>query len=187
MMGKLTTLLASASLVVGMAGAPASAQDNKGAAIAVAGALAILGVAALEHNQDHYRAGAEPKTDREVADFERGYRDGLHNEPYDSMHSSAAYGSGFDAGHKERANRLAHKQIHPDDKAPHLATAGCVGEASAQWGRNPRDIHVVATKKGSFSQAGGQEFRVEVSVGHKHGVCNVNAEGTVFKFQKGHL
>lgn len=186
MLGRTASLLASASLALGLAGAPARSDENADAAI-VAGAVAILGIAALAHNSDHYRPGQEPKTEQETADFERGYRDGLHNEPYDSRHSTAAYGSGFDAGHKERANRLARKNIHKDDKAPHLATSGCVGEASAQWGRNPRDIHVVNSKKGSFSQAGGQEFRVEVSVGHKHGVCDVSAKGAVFKFHKGHL
>ena len=184
MIGKTSMLLASASLAAGMAATPVHADEKAAAAVV---ALGLLGIAAMAHHDDHYREGQRPQTAQEMADFERGYRDGLHNEPYDSRHSSAAYGSGYDAGHKERANRLAHKQTHPDHKVPSLAARGCVGEASARWGRDPRDIHVTASKKGSFSQAAGQEYLVEVSAGHRHGHCNVNAEGTVFQFQKGRL
>lgn len=39
----------------------------------------------------------------EIAAFEHGYRDGLHNELYDSRRSSAACGSDDDVGHEERA------------------------------------------------------------------------------------
>lgn len=184
MIAKTSMLLASASLAIGMAGTPVRANEKAAAAVV---ALGLLGIAAMAHHEDHYRPGQEPQTAEETAAFERGYRDGLHNEPYDSLRSSAAYGSGYDAGHKERANRLAHKHESHGDKVPNLASAGCVGEASAQWGRNPRDIHVVRAKKGGFSQAGGQEYQVEVAAGHKHGHCDVNDKGTVFKFHKGRL
>lgn len=184
MIRKMSMLLASASLAAGMAAAPVRADEKAAAAVV---ALGILGIAAMAHHDDHYREGQKPQTAEEIADFERGYRDGLHNEPYDSRHSTAAYGNGFDAGHKERANQLAYKHQGGGEKAPNLAMRGCVGEASAQWGRNPQDIHVVASRKGSFSQAGGQEYQVEVSAGHKHGYCDVNGEGTVFKFHRGQL
>ena len=48
------------------------------------GALAILGIAALSHNENHYREGYRPNGADETAEFERGYRDGLHNEPFDA-------------------------------------------------------------------------------------------------------
>lgn len=174
-----------ALVLTSTASAPARAsEESDKAALA---ALAILGIAALAHHEDHYRQGNAPANGQQTADFERGYRDGLHNEPYNSARSSVAYGSGYDAGHKERANRLAYKRHGAAQGAPNLAMRGCVGEASAMWNRNPRDIHVVASARGSFSQAGGQEYRVEVAAGHRHAVCNVNAEGTVFNVRNGRL
>lgn len=183
---KRTALAATTALIV-MSSLPAPTRASENSDKAALAALAILGIAAFAHNEDHYRDGQALQTGQEKADFERGYRDGLHNEPYDSARSSAAYGAGYDAGHKERANRLAYKQHDAERGAPNLAMRSCVGEASARWNRNPRDIHVVASAMGSFSQAGGQEYRVEVATGHRHAVCNVNAEGTVFGIEKGRL
>ena len=182
-----SSICAVAALGIVCSLSPAHATDQEDAAALAA--LAILGVAAMTHHSDHYRPDHEPKTAEEKAQFERGYRDGLHNEAYDSRHSSVMYGQGFDAGHKERSNRLAHKRHSnsdatlPDGKA----ARACVGEASAEWGRDPRDIHVVDREKGAFSQASGQEIRIELAAGHKHGVCTVDHKGTVFGIEKGHL
>lgn len=176
---------ASLTLALQIAAAPVRAEDE--AAKVVLGAIAVLGVAALAHNQNHYHEGYKPADSNSVALFERGYRDGLHNEPYDSHHSSAAYGNGFDAGHKERANRLAYKHRDKSGDAPDIAMRACIGEASAKWTRNPRDIHIVAAKKGSFAQSSGQEYLVEVAAGHKHGVCSVSQNGTVYSVKHGRL
>lgn len=169
-----------------MIATPTWSDDKDEAALA---ALALLGIAALAHHDDHYRAGNEPKSAQQTARFERGYRDGLHNEHYDTAHSSAMYAQGYDAGQKERSNRLAHKrQANNENQLPNgIAARSCVGQASADWGRNPRDIHVVARRKGSFSQAGGQEILIELAAGHKHGICRVNQNGTVFEVRNGRL
>ncbi|MEZ5720499.1 MAG: hypothetical protein R3D59_01655 [Paracoccaceae bacterium] len=143
MIRKMSMLLASASLAAGMAAAPVRADEKAAAAVV---ALGILGIAAMAHHDDHYREGQKPQTAEEIADFERGYRDGLHNEPYDSRHSTAAYGNGFDAGHKERANQLAYKH-QGGGEGPEPGDAGLRRETSAQWGHNPQDIHVVASRK----------------------------------------
>lgn len=183
---KQATLAATTALfLTSMLPAPVIASEESDKAAAAA--LVLLGAAALAHHDDHYRDGYRPATGEETADFERGYRDGLHNAAYDSRRSTAAYGAGFDAGHKERANRLAYKRQDTSKGAPNVALRTCVGEASAQWGRNPRDIHVVGSATGAFSQAGGQEYQVEVAAGHKHGVCTVNAQGSVFSFRSGRL
>ena len=184
MIARSSMLFASASLAAGLATTPVRADEKAAAAVV---ALGLLGVAALAHHDDHYREGSKPQTADEIADFERGYRDGLHNEPYDSRHSSAAYGNGFDAGHKERANRLAYKHRDKAGNAPDVAMRACVGVASAKWTRNPRDIHVVAAKKGSFAQSSGQEYLIEVAAGHKHGVCSVSQNGTVYRVKHGRL
>ncbi|TCO71568.1 hypothetical protein [Rhodovulum euryhalinum] len=179
------TAIAATTVLFVMSTLPVHAsEESDKAALA---ALAILGIAAFAHHEDHSREGHALQTGQDKADFERGYRYGLHNKPYDSAWSSAAYGSGYDPGHTERANRLAYKRHDAAQGAPNLAMRICVSEASAQWGRNPRDIHVAGSAMGTFSQAGGQEYRVEVATGHRHGVCNVNAEGTVFSTEDGRL
>jgi hypothetical protein len=163
-----------------------SSGGSSGAEIAgIAGAAAlIIGIAALAHDEQHHRDGQHHATSHEESEFERGYRDGVHGEDYDSRHSSEAYGQGFDAGVKERSNRLSHKSRDeregPD--APPLAMRGCVGEASANWDINPRDIEVVKTE-----QPAADDFLVEVAAGHKHGVCEVSAQGNVLFFRDGRI
>jgi hypothetical protein len=167
-----------------IAAAPVRADDNKAETAAVIGALVAIGAAALLHHEDHhYDSKHYDDTDRETL-FERGYRDGLHNDDYDPRYNSEAYGEGFSAGMKERENRLAHKRRHESDgpNAPTLAMRACVGEASARWNRNPRDIHVVKSR-----QAASNDFFVEVSAGHKHGNCEVSATGDIYLFQNGRI
>jgi hypothetical protein len=151
----------------------------------VAGAAAlIIGIAALAHEEQHHRDGRHHAAPDAEAQFERGYRDGLHGEDYDSRHSSEAYGQGFDAGVKERSNRLSHKSWEEDEgpDAPPLAMRGCVGEASASWDINPRRIQVVKTQ-----QPAADDFLVEVAAGHKHGFCEVSAQGNVIFFRNGRI
>lgn len=178
-MRKLCATLVSASICLSLS-APVRASDDSDKAAAAA--LAILGIAALAHHSDHYRDGYRPNGGEETADFERGYRDGLHNEPFATPYPKPAYAEGYQAGHKERANRLAHKNRREGDgpHAPQLAMRGCVGEASARWSRDPRDIHVVRTR-----QEASNDFYVEVAAGHRHGTCEVGAGGNVFMFQNG--
>jgi len=178
--------LAAVSLVAAISSPPAHADKTGEAIGAAAAVLAIIGVAALAHHNDHYRDGWKPESDRETADFERGYRDGLHNDGYHGRygHDSRAYGEGYAAGQKERDNRLAHKRWSDRDgpNAPSLSMRACVGEASASWNHNPHDIHVVNT-----SQVGGNDFLVEVAAGHKHGTCEVSSSGQIYIFRNGRI
>ena len=85
-----TMLLGGAALAFQLTASPATAlSDEEEVAL---GAIAILGIAALAHNDNHYHDGYKPKDADAAARFERGYRDGLHNEPYDARHSSYDYG-----------------------------------------------------------------------------------------------
>jgi hypothetical protein len=156
-------------------------MDDKGKV--ALGALAILGVAALAHNQNHYREGYQPNGANETAEFERGYRDGLHNEPFDPYRSSTAFAQGYDAGHKERANQLAHKNHHSQGtKVPRAALNSCISDAAAAMNVGGRDISVIKA-----NQEGSDNFYIEVASGHKHLVCAVNSQGKIFDTRYGRL
>ena len=182
-MNRFVLLLAGTGLAFSLMSPATHAADNEDAA-AVLGALVIIGAAALAHHEDHHRNGRHLTQQDEIAAFDRGFRDGLHDAPYDHGHDSNPYNDGFAAGLKERHNRLAHRHPREGDgpNAPTLAMRSCVGEASAKWGRNPRDIQVVKSR-----QAAGDDFYVEVAAGHRHGNCEVSAEGQIYLFKNGRI
>ncbi len=163
---------------------PLRADETSEQEAAIAAALLLFGAAALAHHEDHHKDGKHHTQVDQIADFERGYRDGLHHADYDHRHDSPDYNDGFAAGHKERHNRLAHRHATEGGgpNAPTLAMRACVGQASAEWGRDPRDIHVVKSR-----QAGADDFYVEVAAGHRHGNCEVNSTGRIYLFRKGHI
>lgn len=146
-------------------------------------AAAILGIAALSHNEHHVRNRGQAKDANYRAMFERGYRDGLHNEPYDSRHSSEAYGSGYDAGHKERSNRLSYKKSNVGGTSvPNAAMHGCVKEVSSSLRVGRHDVHVIKA-----GQEGSDNFYIELAAGHRHVVCASNSQGQIFDLRDGRL
>lgn len=81
-------------------------NGDKTAAIAV-GAVALLGIAALA-SKSHHR-GDRDYDERGTADFERGHRDGLYNQPYHNYSRSDAYSNGYDSGVRERASQTSYR------------------------------------------------------------------------------
>jgi hypothetical protein len=155
-------------------------SDAEKAALAAA---AIIGVAALSHHKHHHRDPAQMNNAEYTAMFERGYRDGLYNESYDSAYSSAAYGNGYDAGQKERSSRLAHKNpANTRGSVPGAAMRSCVSEVSNSVGVPAHDVHLIKT-----GQEGADNFYIEFAVGHKHLVCGTNAAGKVFNLRDGRV
>lgn len=173
--------ICAASIALSPLASPSARADDK--AVAVAGAIAILGLAALAHNKNHYQEGYQPTNADETAAFERGYRDGLHNEPYDSRHSSTAYGQGFDAGMKERSNSLAHKQRDVGGtKVPQATINGCITEVSNFYDVGAHQVHLIRA-----GQEGADSFYLEMASGHKHVICESNAKGEIFQLRDGRL
>jgi hypothetical protein len=171
-----TALSLSLALIPNLASAKPSDAD-------VAGALLLLGTAALLHHENHYQGGYEPKGKQEVADFERGYRDGLHNAEYDRRNSERAYGEGFSAGMKERENQLSHRNgANHDGTVPVVALKGCVGHVAGLYNTRPDRVHVVKSR-----QAKGDEFVVEVAYGHDHFTCRMGAKGNVRDVRAGQM
>lgn len=180
-MKTVTKLALSAALAFQIAGAPARANDD--AAKVIAGAIAVLGVAALAHNQNHYHDGYKPADSDATARFERGYRDGLHNEPYSSNHNSIDYANGYDAGQKERQNRLAYKTRNIKGTiVPAVAVKNCVQDAASSMSVGTHDVHVIKA-----GQEGADNFYIELASGHRHFVCAVNSEGQIFDTRYGTL
>jgi hypothetical protein len=162
------SIAALTAIVISAGSAPVQAEIDEET---VAGVLAVLGIAALAHNQNHYREGYTPSGAAETADFERGYRDGLHDADYDSRRSSVAYGQGYDAGHKERSNRLSHRTRVESEgpNVPPIAMQGCARVVATNFGVGTHDVHIVRTV-----QRGPSDFLVEASVGHNHMTCVMN-------------
>ena len=75
---------------------------SDGAKVAV-GAAALLGVAALLH-KSHDREDRS-YNEQQTADFERGYRDGLYNNSFNSRGSGGEYNDGYNKGMQERSQQ----------------------------------------------------------------------------------
>jgi hypothetical protein len=74
-------------------------SGNKAAAVAV-GAAALLGLALLA-SKSHHREDRN-YDERQTAQFERGYRDGLYNQSYHNYDSTDEYSKGYTKGVDQR-------------------------------------------------------------------------------------
>ena len=104
-----------------------------GSAAAIAlGAAAIIGVAALAH-KSHERDEEHSRDSQSVAEFERGYRDGLHHERYHNYSDSKAYANGYTAGQRERDEQTRHQARHGHHSGytPYVSVNDLVGISAA--------------------------------------------------------
>lgn len=85
---------------------PADCNQKSGgssAGTAVAGAVAIAALAAaLSHKAGHHENGQHSSDSQTEAEYERGFSDGLHNQPYRNLSRSDSYGSGYQNGVDQR-------------------------------------------------------------------------------------
>lgn len=79
---------------------------SDGAKVAV-GAAALLGIAALAH-KSHQRDDRN-YNEQQTADFERGYRDGLYNNSFNSRGGSGEYNDGYNKGVDERRQQSGYR------------------------------------------------------------------------------
>ena len=144
----------------------------------VAGALVLLGVAALAHHQHHYREGQSPSGAENTAMFERGYRDGLHGYTDDLSRTSPDYAHGYEAGTTERANRNRHRTNTESSasKVPHFATQACAALVAKNFGVGTHDVHITRTV-----YRGENDFLVEGAVGHGYMTCVVDGNAEVLE------
>ncbi|MBY6217348.1 hypothetical protein [Qipengyuania aquimaris] len=74
------------------------------AAVGVIAGVALLGALL---SKKHHKKGKE-YDDRGTAEFERGYRDGLHHTQYHNYNRTDAYSEGYEAGSEQRSANLRH-------------------------------------------------------------------------------
>lgn len=178
---KIASIAAVTAVVFSLGSTQVHAEMDKDV---VAGALLLLGAAALAHNEHHYQEGWKPNGPNETADFDRGYRDGLHNSDYNARQSPRAYGEGFSAGMKERENRLSHNTRSQSEgpNVPPIAMQGCAKIVATNFGVGMHDVQIVKTV-----QRGPSDFLVEAAVGHKHMTCVMNASATPVEVYGGRI
>ncbi|UZJ40586.1 hypothetical protein OO006_09475 [Prosthecochloris sp. SCSIO W1101] len=165
---------------------PVIAEEGDGAeeaAVAAVAAAAILGVAALSHHDGHYPDGVRYENSRDKAEFERGYRDGLHNAVRNNYNNTKAYRHGYKSGLDERDIRISHNQRNKWDKKRHAATGKvkrvALKEAERFW-NIPRGS---ATPLSSTYNEKNGHYRVDVAAGYHRGVCVLTEDGTIVRFK----
>jgi len=84
------------------------ASGNDNAAAAAIAAAAIIGAAALAH-QSHHRDDKHGQDANSIAEFDRGYRDGLHHQSYHNYNNTPAYSDGYSAGQRERDEQTSYR------------------------------------------------------------------------------
>jgi hypothetical protein len=169
-----------AALCLQMVVTPAQAEmsdDEKAVA-----ALAILGIAALAHNKHHYKDGYKPSDDVETAEFERGYRDGVHGYPYWEHSQTRGYVEGYKAGENERTNSVSYRRQASDQKAPPMALQGCADIVAQNFAVSKRDVHFVKSRSPQK-----HEWEIEATVGHEHMVCSMRDSGELIDLRGGRL
>lgn len=89
-------------------------QRGGGSGASAAGAVAGLAlIAALAaHKAGHHDQGQHYSDGQQEADYERGYKDGLYDEPYHNYSRSESYGSGYQNGVEQRQRDTSHRNDH---------------------------------------------------------------------------
>ena len=83
-------------------------SSNAGAAAGAVAGLAIL-AAIASHKSGHHDNGAHYTDQGSEAQYERGYNDGLYNQPYHNYDRSDSYGSGYQNGVEQRQRNSGYR------------------------------------------------------------------------------
>ncbi|MDH4441959.1 MAG: hypothetical protein QE284_16435 [Rhizobium sp.] len=182
-MKRYIALLAAAAFSLQAGIQPVEAKmSDKDKAAAAAAAIAILGIAALAHNKHHYEEGYEPGDGEETAEFERGYRDGVHGYPYWEQNRTRGYAAGYQAGDQERENSMAHRRQPVDSRAPPMAYQGCARIVAQNFAISPNQVHFTKARS-----PGKHEWLIEAAVGRQYMTCKMRDSGELIDLTGGRL
>ena len=173
-------LLAAAVFSLQFAAQPAYSFGDKDRAALAGAAVAILGIAALAHGRHHYQDGYEPQDAEETAEFERGYRDAVHGYPYWEQNRTRGYAQGYQAGDRERANSMAHRQVPVDMRAPPMANQGCAENVARNFSVAPYYVHITKSRPSAK-----HEWLIEAAVGHQYMICTMRDTGELLDLRGG--
>lgn len=98
-----------------------SSGVSDGAKVAIA-AAAIIGVAALAHKSHENDKDRNEQSPQDVAEFDRGYRDGLYHQSYHNYNNTSNYSDGYQRGSEKRATETSYRS----DQGYHSGNAGYV-------------------------------------------------------------
>lgn len=96
----------------------AGGKGPSGAAVAAGvGLAAIIGAIALAHKSHNHENGQHYPDEASDGVFDRGYRDGLYNQPYHNFDRAEPYSRGYEAGVAQRTRETGHRDGHRADGA----------------------------------------------------------------------
>lgn len=101
--------------------ASGSSGPSTGAKVAIA-AAALAGVAVLAHKSHESEKDRATQSPQDVAEFERGYRDGLYNQGYHNYNNRPDYSSGYTKGNEKRTAETGYRS----NQGHHSGYAGFV-------------------------------------------------------------
>ena len=165
---------------------PLIAKEGEGAekaAVAAVAAAALLGVAALSHHDGHYPDGVRYDEANDKAEFERGYRDGLHNSAPNNYNNTQAYRNGYKSGLDERAIRISHNHRNKWEKDRHAASGKIIRVALREAERFWNIPRGSATPLSSTYNEKNGHYRVNVAAGYHRGVCVLTEDGAIVRFK----
>lgn len=79
-------------------------SSGSGGAVAAVAVGALIGAALLAHRSGHHDDQQHYADSDREADYERGFRDGLHNQRFNDRGASDAYGDGYRQGEQQRGH-----------------------------------------------------------------------------------
>lgn len=83
-------------------------NNAAGAVVGAAAAAAIIGAIALSHKSHHHDNDRHYPDANQDAEFERGYRDGLHNSSYHNYSNTDQYKKGYERGVDQRGEETSY-------------------------------------------------------------------------------
>lgn len=122
-------------------------SGNKTAAVAV-GAAALLGLAILA-SKSHHREDRNYDA-RQTAQFERGFRDGLYNQPFHNYDNTDEYGKGYTKGVDQRRDETSYRSDYGmrGGSRPHVNVSDLPNhETSYTWGQLERRGFTLANER----------------------------------------
>lgn len=163
---------------------PVKAEDgrNTRTVAAAVAAAALIGIAASGHHHGHYSDRKGYDDPRDTAEFDRGYRDALHDADRNNYNHTVAYREGYKAGEDERDRRIDYNQPNRWESDRHVADSNlrhrATVEAEKRW--NIAAGNVTPTR--SYKDDNGN-YRVIVEAGYLKGECSFDRYGSFVRFE----
>lgn len=105
-------------------------HHGSGAAVAV-GVGALLGAALLAHKSGHHDDQQHMSDQAAEAEYERGYRDGLHGQDYHNYNRNDAYAGGYRSGVDQRGRETDYRHSGAAGYSPSVNISDLVGARAA--------------------------------------------------------